>query len=277
MTRPLVIDSFMVNNELDMLQCRLEEIGGAVDYMIAVEAEVDHQDHPKPFWLTENLGRFSEWKDKLIVVQAKGLPTADEDGDPWAREHAQREHTWTALADLDLPPTTVILHGDIDEVPSALVARNVRPKGFVAFRQRGHFWSCRWVYPTPWQGTVATTLGNLTLLRERLKRQHHPRAMYEGAFGAMRDSRNIAPALSDAGWHLSWLPNGDTSPRDSAVAKVGSYCHPEVTERIITGLDSERFLRHGIHVDGVKMTRCEIDDSFPRYVREGRCPESWLL
>jgi hypothetical protein len=32
----VIIDTFMINNELDMLQCRLEEIGDAVDYMVAV-------------------------------------------------------------------------------------------------------------------------------------------------------------------------------------------------------------------------------------------------
>lgn len=269
MSRPLVIDTFMVNNEMDMLECRLTELGAAVDYMIAVEAEVDHQDHPKPFYLTEQISRFKPWADKLIVVQAKGLPTAEEDADPWAREHAQREYVWTALEQLDPPDNTIIWHGDLDEFPTPLVCRNVRPKGFVANRQRGHFWAVDYLYPPGWQGSVASTLGNLRALRARLKEQRVPRSWYEGAFGAMRDSRNMAPQI-EGGWHFSWMGGPDV-----AMAKVGSFCHPEVEERIVSGLASDRFYKDGIHVDGVQMVPVEVDESWPRWIYERKCPDSW--
>lgn len=251
-----VVDTFMFNNELDMLECRLVEIADAVDHVIAVEADVDHQDHPKPFLLTENLDRFEQWKDKLIVVRATGLPTHAENPDPWAREHAQREHAGPALAALDLPGDTVILHGDIDEIPSAVAARNVKPRGYVAFEQRGHFFSLRWRYPHTWQGTVAARLADVR------------------SFGQMRDARNMTPTrLANAGWHLSWLGGGEAN-----LAKLGSFCHPEVADRIHAGLaDGNRFLDDGVHVDGTQMVRCEVDRTFPKWVREGSCPESWLL
>lgn len=254
-----VVDTFMINGELDMLECRLVELAGAVDYVVAVEADVDHQDHPKPYYLSDNIGRFAEWDGKLIVTRASGLPTVADAPDPWAREHAQREHVATALAALGVNDDDVILHGDVDEIPTAVAARNVRPRGFVAFEQRGHFWSLRWEYPRPWRGTVAARAGSIR------------------SFGAMRDTRNVAPvSLPGAGWHLSWLPDGGETHEDSARRKVGSFCHPEVEERILKGLDAETFRRAGVHVDGVQMRACEVDDSFPRYIRERRCPESWF-
>lgn len=249
----MIFDTFMVNEDLDMLECRLVELEDVPNVVhVAVEANVDHQDHPKPFWLTENLDRFAPWKDRLRVVRATGLPTAVDAPDPWAREHAQREHVAGALT--DALAVDVVLHGDIDEIPTALVVRNIRPHGLVAFEQRGHFWSCRWRYPLPWRGTVAG------------------RARDISSFARMRDARNVAKALPDAGWHLSWLGGPDV-----ALEKVGSFCHPEVKDRIVGGLASDRFLQDGVHVDGVTMERCEIDDTFPRYVREGRCPASWTL
>jgi hypothetical protein len=269
---PVIVDSFMFNNELDMLECRLVEIADAVDYLVAVEADVDHQGNRKPYVLSENLDRFDQWKDKLIVVRATGLPTAQDAPDPWAREHAQREYVTGALERMDLSSDDVILHGDIDEIPTAVAARNVRPRGgFVSLTQRGHFWSLRWLYPPGWQGTMAGRVGDIR------------------SFAAMRDLRNMTPKrlpehtppppITSAafGWHLSWLPNGDLSSAESAVRKVGSYCHPEVTDRINAGLASERFLADGVHVDGVQMTRCEVDHTFPKWIREGHCPESWLL
>lgn len=254
MNRPLIIDTFMINNELDMLECRLTEIGDVVDYVIAVEANVDHQDHPKPFHLSENIERFDAWGDKLIVVRAKGLPTLEDDPDPWAREHGQREFTFEGLAAIGAGPDDIVMHGDVDEIPTALIARNIRPQGFVSFTQRGHFWSCRWLYPEPWFGTVAGRVRDIV------------------SFGAMRDTRNIGRKIPNGGWHLSWLGGPEVAMR-----KVGSFCHPEVKDRIVDGLSSDQFLRQGIHVDGAVMTRCEIDHTFPKWVREGRCPESWLL
>ena len=246
-------DTFMFNNELDMLECRLYELENVPNLIhVAIEADVDHQDHQKPYHLTENLDRFEQWKDRLVVVRATGLPTHAEDPDPWAREHAQRE--WARFGMPDAVGDDVILHGDVDEIPTVLVTRNIRPQGFVSFTQRGHFWSCRWTYGQPWFGTVAG------------------RARDIASFGQMRDMRNVARKIPDAGWHLSWLGGPDV-----ALAKVGSFCHPEVKDRIVDGLESDRFLAEGVHVDGVKMTRTDIDDTYPRWVREGRCPESWLL
>ena len=251
----MIFDTFPINNELDMLECRLMELESVPNLVhVAVEADVDHQDHPKPFWLSENLDRFEQWADRLHVVRATGLPSAAAFPDPWAREHAQREYTGPALHELGAVPDDVVLHGDLDEIPSALVVRNVRPRGMVAFEQRGHFWSLRWLYPIPWRGTVA---GRVAGVR---------------SFARMRDARNVAPPLRDAGWHLSWLGGPEV-----AKAKVGSFCHPEVLDRIVDGLEANTFLEAGVHVDGVKMERCDVDDSFPRYVREGRCPASWLI
>jgi len=254
----VIYDTFMINRDLDMLECRLVELENVPNVMhVAVEADVDHQDHPKPYYLSENLDRFAPWKERLIVVRATGLPTAADAPDPWAREHAQREFVVEGLADAD--PDDVVMHGDIDEIPTALVVRNLRPQGILGMAQRGHFWSCRWLYPVPWSGTVACRIRDVQ------------------SFARLRDARTAVKQLPNAGWHLSWLPNGDATNAEAAVAKVGSYCHPEVTDRILAGLKDETFLRAGVHVDGVKMLRCEIDRSFPRYVYEGRCPSSWTL
>jgi hypothetical protein len=238
----------------------------AVDWFVAVEADVTHQDVHKPFYVSEQLDRFAPFKDKLHVVRATGLPTLKQDADPWAREHAQREFIVAGLQDIGAQADDIILQSDVDEIPRALHARNVRPSGLLSFNQRAHFWSCRWLYPPGWQGTVAATAATVARLGS-------------SPFGKMRDSRNTAPSppfLRDAGWHLSWMPVGGRSSSETAKAKVGMFCHPEVEERILSGIDEDRFLGGGRHVDGVQMVRCEIDETFPKYVCDGLCPESWL-
>lgn len=257
-----IFDAFMFNNEFDILECRLVELEEVRNLThILVEADVDHQDHAKPYHFEANRERFARWKDRIIHVKASGLPTAVQDPDPWAREHAQREHIWSGLQVAGAQPDDMLLQSDVDEIPRALQARNVRTEGMAAFSMRGHFWAVDWVYPEPWRGTVAAKVSTVAKLG--------PQGM-----GYMRDCRNTAPsppALQDAGWHLSWLGGPEV-----AVAKVGSFCHPEVEERIVDGLACDAFYAQGIHVDGKRMAPCVIDESFPKWIREGHAPVSWF-
>lgn len=263
MSRPLIIDTFPINDEMDMLQCRLEEMAPAVDFFVAVEADVDHQDHPKPYHLTEHLDRFSEWSDKLIVVRATGLPTRADDPDPWARELAQREYIKEGLAEIarraPLAGDSIILHGDVDEICRSLHVRNVRPRnGFVSFEQRLHCFAVDWLHPDPWGGTVAGTVAQIA-------------AQGRNPFQKMRNTRNWNTPLVDSGWHLSWLGG-----QEAAMKKLGSFCHPEIAERTLVGLTTDLYLREGYHVDGRRMTPVDVDKSWPRYISERRCPSVWF-
>ena len=62
------IDCFIFNDELDLLEFRLEEHNSFVDMFILVESKKTFSGKPKPLYATENIERFSRWKDKLIIV-----------------------------------------------------------------------------------------------------------------------------------------------------------------------------------------------------------------
>lgn len=268
MSRPLIIDSFPAHDELDLLECRLTEIYDAVDWFVCVEADVTHQDNPKPYYITENLERFAAFADKLIVVRASGLPTVQDDNDPWARELSQREHVATGLKQIGVGADDIILHGDIDEIPRALHVRNVRPAPgwFVTFQQRLHCFAVDWLHPDPWFGTVACRAGTLATLGEN-------------PFARVRDKRNrwsqpgsgVNPQpLVDAGWHLSWLGG-----REAGLKKLGSFCHPEIADRTQVGLEGDLYYRDGYHVDGRKMSPVDVDESWPKWIVHGHAPASW--
>lgn len=252
MTR--VWDSFMVNDELDMLECRISELETVPDLVhVAVEADVDHQDHPKPYVLSENLDRFAPWKDRLVVVRATDLPTAADAPNPWAREHAQRE--WTRAALEVANPDDVVLHGDLDEIPTALVTRNIvhmQPNRAFAFEQKLYSFALDWFHPEPWYGTVAARIKGIT------------------SFGAMRDFRNTIPALPNAGWHFSWMGG-----REQTLKKLDSFCHPEIAGRTRAGIEEDLWMSQGFHVDGTKMLPVDVDETYPKWIREGNAPTAW--
>ena len=261
MTRPKIVDTFPFHDELDLLECRLTELYDTVDHFVLVEAEVTHQDRPKPWHYLENAERFAPFADKIVSVQATGLPGVDEFPDPWAREHAQRDHIVTGIAQLDLADDDIILQSDVDEIPRPLYVRNVRPKGLEVFGQRGYFWAVDWLYPQIWQGTVAGTVRSIQGLGDR-------------PFVRMRNARTTAPMrphMRDAGWHLSWLGGPERVTK-----KVGSFCHPEVEAQISGAIANDNFYyREGFHVDGERMAPVDVDETWPKWIVEGNAPASW--
>ena len=257
-----IYDAFPFHDELDLLEMRLTELERIPDLRhILVEATVTHQDRPKPLFYAENRERFAPWADRIIHVVADVLPTVADDPDPWARELAQRTYITKGLVDAE--PDDILMQSDVDEIPHPLVVRNLRlPKGsgVLAFRQRGHFWAVDWEYPPGWSGTTAVRVGDS-----------------DGNMPRMRSLRNLVKQIGGApgarpsgGWHFSWLGGPEVAMR-----KVGSFCHPEVEDRIVRGLAEDTFLRHGWHVDGVRMVPVEVDKSWPRWIVEGHAPAAW--
>ena len=262
MTRPKIVDTFPFNNELDLLECRLTELYDAVDKFVIVEATVDHQDHVKPLHYQDNKERFAAFADKIVHVVAQDMPTITEDNDPWAREHAQRESIAIGLVKIGVDSSDIVLQSDVDEIPDPFIVRNIRPTGLCVFEQRLHCFAIDWEHPSPWYGTVAATVQTLG----RFKMM---------PFSFMRDARLSAPCpphLRNAGHHFSWL-GGNAAQQ----AKVNSFCHPEILldGEVRRMLNEDAYYRFGWHVDGTRQKPCEVDETYPRWIRDGHAPANW--
>lgn len=277
-----IIDCVPMHDELDMLEARLLELESVPNLThVIVEADVTHQGASKPSYYLDNRDRFSQWKDRIVHVWATGLPTVEEAPNAWSRELAQRDHCITGVKLVDPDMDDVILHGDLDEIPRPLFVRNAPlGDGIYSYGMRGHFWAVDYLYPYEWQGTVGCNVRTLTRLGSR-------------PFVEMRNRRNIPAdqgclepggwahgwymppgrvmAMRDAGWHLSWLGGAERVAK-----KLASFCHPEVADRLDDAIaDDNRYYREGRHVDGLKLEPVEVDETWPRYVFERRCPKSW--
>jgi beta-1,4-mannosyl-glycoprotein beta-1,4-N-acetylglucosaminyltransferase len=261
--RSLVIDSFMINDELDMLECRLTELASVVDHFIAVEADVDHQDHSKPYLLTENEKRFKPWQKQLCIVRAKGMLTAKEAPDPWTREHAQREFVQKALKGLNTNSDTIILHGDVDEIPTISAIQKIRElcplsptvngSELVVLSQKLYCFAVDWLHPNPWLGTAASMLSNVK------------------NFNHMRDTRGAAPSIPNGGWHLSWLGGKEAQKK-----KLTTTPHLEIIEQTTELIIKDTLYQQGMHVDGTKLTPVNVDQTWPEWISQKKCPTNWF-
>ena len=95
--RPKIYDAFTFQNELDLLELRLEELSDVVDYFVLVEATKTFRNNDKPLFFHKNKTRYTKFLDKIIHVIVDDMPGGD---DPWSREYHQRNCITRGLTNL---------------------------------------------------------------------------------------------------------------------------------------------------------------------------------
>ncbi|HVU71889.1 MAG TPA: hypothetical protein VHE83_02905 [Mycobacteriales bacterium] len=208
-----VWDCILLNDELDLLEARLQIMGPVIDKLVVVEAAMTFTGKPKPLHLREAWDRFAPWHDKLVPVEAKLSEKVD---DVWDREHEQEAATLDGL--VDLKPEDLLLIGDLDELVHPHVVKHLAANLDEPLRlvQRHAIYRANWVVPEPWEeGTFACRGSDLDnpMLRWHLGEGHLP---------DLRAINYTEPLLLDAGWHVSYL--GDAN---AVRAKFEAFTHQE--------------------------------------------------
>lgn len=247
----MIYDTFMFNDELDMLECRLTELQDVPDLQhVLVESLHDHRGRHKLLYFADNRGRFAAWADRVLHVIARALPDSP---DPWVRENAQREYAGAALRDVS--SDDVILHGDVDEIPTveALTWAVGDLQEPAVLRMRLCNYAADWLYPEPWNGTIAARPGHVA------------------SFSSLRAQRNSLPHVPGAGSHLSWMGGTEAHQR-----KLACHCHLEMTQAEHDLIASGRAYWEGMHHSGVQMAGVDVDETWPAWVWKRQCPLSWF-
>ncbi|KAF9926704.1 hypothetical protein BGZ67_007981, partial [Mortierella alpina] len=76
--RPRVFDVILLNDELDILEIRLNELHSVVDVFFIMEAEYTFSGKPKPLYFSDNETRFRQFRDKIVHVTIPRLSLDDE-------------------------------------------------------------------------------------------------------------------------------------------------------------------------------------------------------
>ena len=107
----MTYDCFMLFNELDLLEIRLNMLADHVDFFVIGESKQTFSGHEKPLYYLENEARFAKWKHKIIHLEV--LPTHTENA--FLRAFYQKEALHENLYHV-AKPDDVIYFGDIDEI-----------------------------------------------------------------------------------------------------------------------------------------------------------------
>lgn len=258
-----VYDVFLFDNELDVLECRLVELGDQVDVFVIVEGTLSHQGAKREPTFPGQQPRFERWLPKMrcLVAELPEQPGSAppwsrfRTGDDWERLRLQQDAGLDGLSDAE--DGDIVIFSDVDEIPRRELVRLLDPGDdeILILEQRHHVYGFNWLYPEPWNGTGvarASTVRDKSLHRIRVDRPG-------------------ARVIHDAGWHLSYF-GGSTSIK----RKVSTFTHPERT----AFADAAEFcVMHGIAFDGVKLLPVRFDhnhpEQYPHYIRGGDWRPAW--
>jgi hypothetical protein len=246
-------DCIMFNDELDMLEFRLTEMQDYPDVRhVLVESVQTHQGEPKPLHYRENMDRFVRWQRRIVYYPASYSPASS----PWVREQRQRDTAWYALTRAE--PEDMVLVSDVDEIPSRVVLAP-NPPYVSALQQRVFHSAVDWEYPEPQRTSVLACVGHL-------------KAIPGQSLSTLRSQRDFFPVLENAGWHFSWL--GTAEQRQ---AKLLTTCHTDMPEAEWNAIADGTTWSRGLHYASDSHVRpADVDDTWPAYIRERRCPPSWF-
>lgn len=252
--QPLTYDCFMLFNEVDMLECRLEHLDDVVDRFVIVESGETHQGWKKSSNFMEHKDRYRFFWPKIDYIWAPTLSNTE----PMLRDEEQR--TWFRHAFGFAHPWDIVMQSDIDELPTPEFVADLdlflwghaARTPLVSFEMDFYCFAVDWKHPRPWYGTIAGRLAHLPEL---------PR---------MRHMRCEVPFLGGGGKHLSWIGG----PKVQSV-KVDAFAHSEIGPQRWDIANGKHY-RTGMHVDGQELLAVEVDDGYPNYIRERRCPDTWF-
>lgn len=248
----MIWDTFLFYDEVDMLECRLTELDEVVDRFVLCEGDTTNSGDPKPSYFLEHEERFAPWADRLVRVWATDLPPGG-----WVCEARKRE--WIRKGLRGARPGDLVMLSDVDEIPHPENVRACNPDSFVRFESSLYCFAVDWLHPEKWVGTIAGRYGTLGSSMQAIRELRHPQAGY-------------LPSMS-GNWHFSWVGGTEANWRKFNSAHDGDGQDQAIRTGLLNG---NSFLREGFHVTGVKLTPVTVDETWPRYIYERRCPPEWF-
>lgn len=253
----MIYDCFLLNNELEVLEIRLNELDSVVDKFVITESTVTHMNKPKELFYYKNRGKFSKFKNKIIHNVIKDSPDVN---NPWIINDFQFSQMARGLK--EAKPQDVILFGDLDEIPKAEKIHEAISKVGIhkVFKQ----WLCYYflnyasVKPFDWPGTHMMRYKDLVKIQSMWIAKYSP----------------IDTFINEAGWHFSYIGGIKRIQQ-----KISSQAHQEYnTNKYNTPENIMSAIRRGTDYMGAGVRfRVQGDDFLPAYVNRNKKKFSNLL
>ena len=254
-----IIDCFVFNDEIDLLEKRLKILNNIVDKFVLVESKFTHSGNPKPLHFKDNLERFKDFEEKIIHIVIDEFPISiiydptESDVDEihqihWFRENYQRNEILRGLYELNLLPNDFVLISDLDEIPDPNKLNKFLqeiPKGEYRFQsQKWLCWDLNRRYNVTWPGTCGIRWSDLQLTAPQIVRSN-------------RYQKNLLLSDELYGWHCSWFGG-----INQVMSKLGSFAHQELKNMTIEDVQNKMTMNLDIHGQELLVNNDGYDPEF---------------
>lgn len=268
----MVYDCFQFFNELDILKIRLNVLSPVVDKFVISEATETFSGLKKPLYYEENKELFAEFADKIIHVVVDDTP----EGDTHYRDTFQKNAVTRGLE--GCTDDDIIIFSDLDEIPNPDKIREIlndfQEDKIYHFAQRLFYCYLNMEevsgsllsYAGEFEGVAHKKWIGTKMLSYKLLREQNL------LLGDLRfpERKEIGIRVDDGGWHFGYMGgHGEKDIKKRVQEKVVSAAHQEYNSKHVLSQVTDQ-IKDGKDIFGrnAKFVRCEIDDSFPQYIRE---------
>jgi len=206
----MIFDCFIFNNELDLLELRLDFLYDHVDFFVLVESGRTLSGIKKPLTFQENKDRFSKYLNKIIYLECPEKPELVN----WEYEYFQRNYIMEGLknaADDDL-----VFISDVDEIvniPQILNYKNLRLPALIELPMYYYFFNLK--AEITYKLNIVSTYGFL--------KNHHIGERNKSYHTFIPNYVNIGD-VPKTGWHFSYLFGFDYQKYQD---KISAFSHQE--------------------------------------------------
>ena len=277
----MIYDCFQFFNELDILKIRLHVLSPVVDRFVISEATETFSGLKKPLYYEENKAMFAEFEDKIIHVVVEDKPQ----GGTHERDTFQKNAVTRGLA--GCTDDDIVIFSDLDEIPNPdkirEILQNFQEDKIYHFAQRLFYCYLNMEevsgsllsYAGEFEGVARKKWIGTKMLSYKLLREQHL------LLGELRfpERKEIGIRVEDGGWHFGYMGgHGEKDIRKRVQEKVVSAAHQEYNSKHVLSNVTDQ-IKDGKDIFGrnAQFVRCEIDESFPEYIREHQKELDFLI
>ena len=277
----MIYDCFQFFNELDILKIRLHVLSPVVDRFVISEATETFSGLKKPLYYEENKAMFAEFEDKIIHVVVEDTPQ----GGTHERDTFQKNAVTRGLA--GCTDDDIVIFSDLDEIPNPdkirEILQNFQEDKIYHFAQRLFYCYLNMEevsgsllsYAGECEGVARKKGIGTKMLSYKLLREQHL------LLGELRfpERKEIGIRVEDGGWHFGYMGgHGEKDIRKRVQEKVVSAAHQEYNSKHVLSNVTDQ-IKDGKDIFGrnAQFVRCEIDESFPEYIREHQKELDFLI
>jgi beta-1,4-mannosyl-glycoprotein beta-1,4-N-acetylglucosaminyltransferase len=251
-----IYDLFTFNNELDLLEIRLNELDSVVDQFVICESTVTHSNQPKPLYFANNRERFRKFLHKIDLVIFDNVKKTDS----WSIENDHRRALSEKIP-VNLNDEDILLLSDLDEIPSKKTLEKLKtmdegqfPVTLCYSMYSGSFHN-HVISPENQLHNDSTVAIKYSQYKKNTDLQHY------------RNIRSQSlPRIYDAGWHFTSM----SGPKN-VLKKIQSFAHNEYRDSgiVFNEEDIDKNIKEGKDIFGrigYVIEKVPVNKSFPEYL-----------